>query len=108
LIQRQDEAYGSRFIMLETVKEYGLTKLKEHGEVTVARDNHSALFAGMLRNVVSERSFSQRRSHILQLPGEHENLRAAINWALVQHRPEQAADLADGLSPYWNRTASSH
>jgi len=73
---------GDRFLMLEPVREYGLYLLGEHGEVEPARRGHAAVFTELFR--IPDRELygpppgspSERR-----FPSEHNNVRAALNWA---------------------------
>ncbi len=73
---------GDRFLMLEPVREYGLHLLGEHGEAAPARRGHAAVFTELFR--IPDRELygpppgspSERR-----FPGEHNNVRAALNWA---------------------------
>jgi predicted ATPase/DNA-binding CsgD family transcriptional regulator len=92
-----------RFTMLETVKEFGLEVLAASGEETAIRDRHLAWFAASVGAPQLDRWFDPRWATSLVLPGEQDNLRSALNWALERGKTEQAGQVALALLPYLRR-----
>jgi predicted ATPase len=94
-----------RFRMLETLREFGLDRLRRRGDEVAVRRVH-ALFAHDLA-VAAEpglRGADQGRWR-RRLESEVDNLRAALHWSLDESRdPEDAqigAELAGALWYYW-------
>ena len=93
----------ARYAMLETVREYGLEQLAACGEEEDAHRAHAACFL-----TVAEAA----AAHVLGGPDEvpwldrierdHDNLRAALGWALAQQEAETAARIATSLRWFWD------
>jgi predicted ATPase/class 3 adenylate cyclase len=79
---RQDAGSGgeSRYVMLETIREYGLEQLAASGEEGAVRDAHAAHFAALGDD--AERAWILRPGpFIATLEAGADNLRAAMAWA---------------------------
>jgi predicted ATPase len=88
---------GERFWMLETIREYAGERLRESDEERV-RDRHLDWFLGF-----AERAYERVVAGATNLPdmdAEHNNLRAALDWAEVRD-PEKEARLAAAVAEYW-------
>ena len=91
---------GERFWMLETIREYATDRLEEAGEAETIRDRHLEHFIAL-----GERAYESQRSAaesiwFATLDAEHDNLRAALDWA-GDHHPGREAALAGAVAPYW-------
>jgi predicted ATPase/class 3 adenylate cyclase len=90
-----------RFDTLQTVREYGLERLVEHDEAAVARERHAEYFLALAE--AAEPGF--RGPDLYDRMGgtqlEHDNLRAALTWALETDRGEIALRLASALWRFW-------
>ncbi len=66
LLRRQDQAYASgsapRLVMLETLREYGLERLVEHGEEGAARQRHAAQYLALAESCGARVGRSGRHS----------------------------------------------
>jgi predicted ATPase/DNA-binding SARP family transcriptional activator len=83
LLRRTD-----RYSMLETIREYALERLEEHGE----RDRVSRALAAYLVTLLEE--VQPFRDAPGRLGDELDNLRTAVAWALAAPEPELALRLA--------------
>jgi DNA-binding CsgD family transcriptional regulator len=103
LVRRVDDQTGpSRFIMLETVREFALDALKAHDEETAARDRHLHWFGSQDGPLLPGYWFEPRgRRNTTALPGDHDNLRAALSWSLSSDQPGLASHVASGLMEFW-------
>lgn len=88
---RQEQGFDGepRFIMLETMREYALEKLRESGELERVSQRHAQHFLN-----IAEESFPQLFSPdqswwLSRLETEHDNFRAALRWSLTQDDPDQ-------------------
>jgi predicted ATPase/class 3 adenylate cyclase len=100
---RSDEAEGHtpRFYVLETIREFALEELNASGEL----EN--------LREYLLDSSLELVQPGTLNLHGvalhkwldrmqlEHDNLRAALEWAVETSNIEKALLLVSGLEPFW-------
>ena len=90
-----------RYYLLGTIRQYAQEKLRDAGDVTMARGSHMRWFAAL-----SERAEPQLRSQgqlrwLKQLESEHDNLRAALSWALGERDAETALQLSGALGSFW-------
>ncbi|MFI6597297.1 AfsR/SARP family transcriptional regulator [Nonomuraea sp. NPDC050536] len=97
-----------RYRMLETIREYGLERLAESGRIAAARAGHAAYFVAL-----AERREPQLRGHgqleaIEQLLAEHDNLLAALHFAVDSRDADTAVRLAAALGVFWTIRGSLH
>jgi len=102
LLQQMDHSVGpSRFVMLETVREYAQERLIESGESEQTRHAHAAY--GLV--VAEERNLPMtpaETANWMELCGaEHDNLRAALDWLIETDRGEWALRLGLSLYHFW-------
>ena len=103
LLQQADEpeADGSepRYLMLETVREFGLEQLEASGEAEAIRERHAAYFVGLVGDL-APRLYGEAR-WLDRLAAELANARAALAWTLEHEAAEAALRLATGLGWFW-------
>ena len=75
-----------RYLMLETVREYGLEQLAASGDETDARDRHAAWCLALAVQAEPELIGAEQRRWSERLDVEHANLRAALAWLGVRGR----------------------
>jgi non-specific serine/threonine protein kinase len=95
---------GSRFGMLETVREFGLEQLAASGEEPIARDAHAAYFAGLVAQAapaLGRFGAPEEVAWRLRLAADEANLRAALAWLLERPDGDVALRMAGGLGWYW-------
>ena len=102
LLQRSDAADGSRLLMLETVREFAQEQLESSGEAEAARRAH-ALYFNRFMTDIDPLLWSSASSTLLgSVALEHDNLRAAMEWALA-HDPELALGIAQRVGAFWQK-----
>jgi predicted ATPase/class 3 adenylate cyclase len=102
LLQRQDEMDGEpRFTMLETIGEYALEQLAEHGELDQLRRRHAAWCLALAQAAGPELTGPCQQKWLGRLEREHGNLCAAIQSALDQHDCATALALCAALWKFW-------
>jgi predicted ATPase/serine/threonine protein kinase len=92
-----------RFVMLETMREYGLGRLAEAGEEAYTRKAHAAYFV-----VLTEEGGpvlmggTQQQEWFERFDAEIGNIRAALDWLIACGEAEWGLRLATALQFYWS------
>jgi predicted ATPase/DNA-binding SARP family transcriptional activator len=90
-----------RYRMLETIREYGLERLAETGEIAQARAAHAACFLDLAERAEPHlRGFGQL-PWIRTLAAERDNLLAALHFACDAGDASTAVRLGAALSFFW-------
>jgi tetratricopeptide (TPR) repeat protein len=99
---RQAEGAGDepRFVMLETIREFGLEQLEAGGEAEGAQARHAAFFLALAKEADAALHGPTQRIWIERLETEHDNIRSAIGRALTLE-PETAICLVAALHWFW-------
>jgi non-specific serine/threonine protein kinase len=100
LLKRDAEAAETRFRWLETVREFGIERLQASGEANALRASHAAYCLALVRDIESDPN-EMVRSH--RLEREHDNVRAAMRWALEGGDVLIGLRLASTLRRFWWR-----
>ena len=82
LVIYSEKAGGSRYNMLETIRQYALEKLLQAGEMETMRHNHLQYFADFSMETSPELWRREQVHWMDRLEQEHDNLRAALDWSL--------------------------
>jgi predicted ATPase len=97
--QQIDQAAGeSRFLMLETIREYGLEKLAASGEEASTRRAHAAYCLVLAEEEPTENS---GEGWLEQLAFEHANVRAALEWLTETGDVQWGLRLGTALFRFW-------
>ncbi len=91
----------ARYRLLETIREYALEKLAAAGEVNQLRDHHLDLFLARAEEAAPKLHDAYQQLWLNWLEGEHDNLRAALAWALESGRIEAGLRIAIALVRFW-------
>ena len=84
LLQQVAEPDGEpRFIMLETIREYALERLEASGEGDLLRRQHAAFYLALAETAEPKVQDATQDIWLNRLEHEHDNLRAALGWALA-------------------------
>jgi predicted ATPase/class 3 adenylate cyclase/DNA-binding CsgD family transcriptional regulator len=108
LQQREQEGEVPRLLMLETIRAYGLEMLEASGEADASRQTYAAYYLRLAEEAEPALVGPQQAGWLQRLEQEHDNLRAALEWALGQGTDEQAQErrelalrLSVALEPFW-------
>jgi predicted ATPase/class 3 adenylate cyclase len=100
---RQEEGPGGepRFVMLETVHEFAREKLKERSEAGEIQRTHAQYFLTLAEEAYPELKGADQLAWLDRLEAEHDNMRAALSWALERQEAEVATRLGGALWLFW-------
>jgi hypothetical protein len=102
---RQDDPPGTstepRFMMLETIREFGLEQLAASGELEAARRDHLAYFLALAVQAETGLKGREQFAWLARLDAELDNLRAALGWALEHGEAVAGLRLAGSLHWHW-------
>ena len=92
-----------RFGMLDTLREYAYDKLSNSGEAWAMRDRHLAYYMQWVRIAEPHLHGPQQIQWLDRIESEHDNLRAALNWAIENGDAGQefGLRLAGTLGWFW-------
>lgn len=91
----------ARYRLLETIRLYALEKLHEAGEAPQLRDRHLDFFIAQAEEAMPKQFEAYQQLWLNWLETEHDNLRAALSWALTSQRIEAGLRLASALTYFW-------
>jgi predicted ATPase/class 3 adenylate cyclase/DNA-binding CsgD family transcriptional regulator len=100
LVVAEDGQFGTRYRMLETVRQYALEKLGESGEADAVRARHRDHYTAMA-NLLDSPGRADHQRRIEQAETEIDNLRAAFTWSCENADIELALQIASSLQPLW-------
>jgi predicted ATPase/DNA-binding CsgD family transcriptional regulator len=91
----------ARYRLLETIREYALERLDEAGEAARLRDRHLDLFLVRAEEAAPKLNDAYQQLWLNWLESEHDNLRAALAWALKSSQIEAGLRIAIAISRFW-------
>lgn len=97
----EDSAGEPRFTMLETIRAYGRDQLDAHGEGPTLRAAHAGYYVALAEAAEPELRGTIQATRLAQLEREHDNLRAALAWAVESGDSRLGLRLAGALAPFW-------
>ncbi len=92
---------GPRYRMLETIREFGIDRLAERGEVDAVRTAHAQYFADLITDVVPQLRDRRQRAAMRVIAEEHDNVLAALRHLVDRGDAGAALTLVVALNQYW-------
>jgi tetratricopeptide (TPR) repeat protein len=87
--------------MLETIREYGLACLAAAGEMPALQRRHATYFLTLVEDAAPRLIGAGQVAELARLEDEHDNLRAALRWAMDSGEVELGLRLSAALWPLW-------
>ncbi len=104
LVRLADEPDGTRrFDMFESIREFAAEMLEAAGEVDAVRAAHADVFLALAEEAAAQILGSEQRAWLDHLERDHDNLRAALAWAIDRPAPDVAVRLAFALWRFWQQ-----
>lgn len=101
LVTAEAAAAITRYRLLETVREYAGDRLREAGEADSWRRRHLEYCTALGREAEPHLGGAAQKTWLERLDREHDNLRAALEWAL-RCDPEAGLPLAGVIWRFWD------
>ena len=100
IVEIGSEISGTRYRLLETIRQYAREKLLDANESEPLRDQHLHFFVQLAEHTQPIFQTARRTEWLPRLEIEHDNLRAALEWA-CERDVETARWLAGMLERFW-------
>ncbi len=102
LVVAETQAGEARYRLLETVRQYGRTRLAEAGEATGVAIRHRDWYLQLAERAEPEFFGPGQRAWLDRLETEHDNLWAALEWSKAEPGGAEASlRLAGSLTWFW-------
>jgi predicted ATPase len=101
LVRSSETAAGSRFALLETVREYALERLAAGEDEALVRKAHVAYFLVLGEEADVVEGGRKTAAWMEQLRLEQHNFRAALDWTVAHDSAEWGLQIAQGLFHFW-------
>ena len=91
----------SRYRLLETVRQYAQESLVESGGVEAVRERHRDYFLALAEAAEPKLDGADQAEWLKRLEEEHDNLRSALDWSLVEAGSGGGLRLCGALQKFW-------
>lgn len=102
LVGLDETAAGTRYALLETVRQFGLERLDAAGELAATRERHLSWCLELAQEAEPALTGPEQQAWATRLEAEHDNLRAALTRSVQEgHQPASGLGLASMLWRFW-------
>jgi predicted ATPase/class 3 adenylate cyclase len=108
LIQRVDGEGQLRFRMLHVIREFAQARLEASGEGPDLATRHLEAYTTYIEGAAPELLRRDRRQWLDLLEQDHDNIRAALDWAVASGETDLALRLAAGSWRFWQARGHLH
>ncbi len=91
-----------RFLILETLRDFGLEQLNLSGNESAARAAHAAWFEQLAADAATHITGQGQYGWLDRLEAEWDNLRAALSWSLSSGHEEIALHICASIWRFWS------
>jgi tetratricopeptide (TPR) repeat protein len=102
IITVDEEPVETRYRMLETIRQYGVEKLRAAGAEQTLRERHLNFFVDLVQQAEPQLRGPKQAEWLDRLEEEHDNLRTALDWAALDRDClERGLLLGAGIRLFW-------
>jgi predicted ATPase/class 3 adenylate cyclase len=102
LVVADEEGGETRYSLLETIRQYGLEKLREAGEEPVIRSRHRDFYLALAESAAPHLQGQDQATWFRRLENAHDNLRAALRWSFDHGNIEASFRFGAALDLFWD------
>ena len=100
LVKQVGDGEEPRYLMLETIREFGLEQLSQAGEVDALAERHAQHWATLADQFPDHFGTSEYEKWIARVAIEQDNMRAALRWAF-DHDPKVLFRILHAMGGFW-------
>ena len=101
LLQQTEGQSESRFVMLETIREFGLERLTDGKEDSATHRAHAAYSVVMAEEFASQAADPANTNWVASFESEYNNFRIALEWLIQTGNAEWGLRLGAALFQFW-------
>jgi non-specific serine/threonine protein kinase len=101
LVNAREQAEGTRYHLLETVREFARDRLVAANELRTVQGRHAEAYLALAEAIAPAVDTADRALALRRLADDWDNLAAALQWASHNGPVELAVQLARALQPFW-------
>ena len=102
LVEYRDQGGEGRYLLLETMRQYGTEKHCESGEdVDDLRSRHRDWFVDLSGKATIELRGPEQRRWVELIEAEYGNVRSALDWCLREQEADKALEMATNFTLFW-------
>ncbi len=101
LIRRLPEFGEPRFLMLQTIREFGLQQLETSGDAAATRARHLEAYLALAAQAQPHFFGSERKTWLDRLEIDLDNFRVALDWAIASKDARRAMQLSACFWRFW-------
>jgi predicted ATPase/class 3 adenylate cyclase len=101
LLRRLPDFEEPRLLMLQVIREYAMERLQESGEADAIRNRHAAAFQALAEAAAPHLFGADRKTWLDRLDIDHDNFRAAFDWAQSSGEVARALGLGGAFWRFW-------
>jgi predicted ATPase len=104
LVRRRETAFGLRYGMLDTIREFAAERLEETPDDEQVERAHAEFFTAFAERYLERRGRREDLRELLdEVTADHDNFRIALAWSLDHEEPDLAIRLFVSVHDYWLR-----
>jgi predicted ATPase/class 3 adenylate cyclase len=104
LVRSEESGDGeTRFSVLETIREFAAERLGARGEADLIRSRHALGFEELVKRAAPELAGADQGRWLDRLERDHDNIRAALMWAMERPDPACALTMASAVWRFWQK-----
>jgi len=101
LVVPEQEDAQTRYRLLETVRQYARDRLEDSGRSAATRARHRDYYLALAEEADPKLRSAEQAEWLRRLEEEHENLRAGLEWSLVEAGSKGGLRLCGALQRFW-------
>ena len=108
LLRRLPDFDETRFLMLQTIRDFAMERLEESGEAGAIRERHVEAFIALAQQAQPHLFGPRRKEWLDRLETDHDNFRAALEWTVASKDARSAMELSAGMWRFWQMRGHLH